>query len=258
MTDPIKDITQKLAPEVYKDLASPALSEIWSVAWRWTKALLAPLRWLLWWWEKIEEVVTEWVNERLKKTPEQNRKSPDPEIAVPIMQALTYTVQNETLREMYLNLLANAMDKTKDSVTHPSFVNLIKQMSSLDAKVFEKLSKRFEEYIPVLNPTIGTKGTNQFYPGITPWWFIGWIIEGYTIFDISASLVRLDKFWLIELMFDRTAWNKDKYKTLEQDTILQKILSDRIKITWEDLELKGTKSLLHINEYGKQFQLACK
>ena len=48
----------------------------------------------------------------MEKVPEERLKSPDPEIAVPLLQSLTYTAQNETLREMYIALLANSMDNT--------------------------------------------------------------------------------------------------------------------------------------------------
>ena len=85
-----------LTSEVYKDIAKPVFQEVGSVAGRSAKALLAPLRGLLWGWERIEEFVESEVKKRLDKIPEEKRKSPEPEIAVPLLQALTYTAQNET------------------------------------------------------------------------------------------------------------------------------------------------------------------
>ncbi len=40
-----------IVPEVYKDLAKPAVSEIGSIAGRTVRALLAPIRGFLWGWE---------------------------------------------------------------------------------------------------------------------------------------------------------------------------------------------------------------
>ena len=127
-----------LTPEVYKDIAKPALQEVGSVAGRTVKALLSPIRGMLWGWEQIEMFVEEGVKKKFERIPEERRKSPEPEIAVPLLQALTYTAQNETLRDMYINLLANSMDSDKEKVVHPSFVEIIKQMNTLDAKVFEQ------------------------------------------------------------------------------------------------------------------------
>ncbi|WP_256003658.1 DUF4393 domain-containing protein [Pedobacter deserti] len=246
-----------LAPEVYKDVAKPALQEVGSVAGRTVKAFLAPLRGLLWGWERIEDFVETEVKKRLDKIPEEKRKSPEPEIAVPLLQALTYTAQNETLREMYVNLLANAMNVDKNNVVHPSFVEIIKQMNSLDAKVFDELAK-INAYQKILNPRITIKGQGKFFTGATPEWYAGWTIEGYSEFDVSASLVRLSKFGLIELMFDRTA-GKDGYDSIRSTPFLRSILN-KYQTGNADLELEigGTESIVYVNEYGIQFKNACK
>jgi hypothetical protein len=99
---------------------------------------LSPIRGFLWCWEKIEEYVEQAVQKKLEGVPEERLKSPEPEIAVPLIQSLTYTAQNETLREMYIALLANSMDKSKENVVHPSYVEIIRKMNRLDALVFEK------------------------------------------------------------------------------------------------------------------------
>lgn len=245
-----------LTPEIYKDLAKPALQEVGSVAGRTVKALLSPIRGMLWGWERIEMFVEEELLKRFERIAEERRKSPEPEIAVPLLQALTYTAQNETLREMYINLLANSMDSEKEKVVHPSFVEIIKQMSSLDAKVFAKLSQN-SGYQKIINPTIAIKGEGKFIADATPEWYIGWTVEGYNEFDVSASLVRLSKFGLIELMFDRTA-GAGGYDTLRNT----KFLIDRLNLYIAsnrnlELEIGGVNSIVYVNEYGKQFKSAC-
>lgn len=246
----------KLLPEVYKDLAQPAAKEIGNVLGRSAKALLVPIRGFLWGWEKIEQVVTEGVEKRFEKIPEEKRKTPEPEIAVPLMQALTYTAQNETLREMYLNLLANSMNTDKEKDVHPSFVELIKQMNGLDAKVFNKLSIAIG-YQKAINPSISILGKNEFFVNATPEWFLGWTIEEYNIFDVSASLIRLSKFGLIGLMFDRTA-GTDGYQQLKEHPVLIKILDEYKQVNSQlELRIKATESIVYVNEYGKQFKNAC-
>lgn len=251
----IKEV-KALTGEVYKDIAKPALQEVGSVAGRTVKALLFPIRGLLWGWEKIEEMVEDGLKKRLDKIPEERRKSPEPEIAVPLLQALTYTAQNETLREMYINLLANSMDKEKDKVVHPSFVEIIKQMNALDAKVFERLSSAYG-YQTIINPTIGLINESKFLGSATPDWYMGWTINGYTEFDVSASLVRISKFGLIELMLDRTT-GVEGYEEIKQNKFLIDILMQKkIENPNYQLEIKKTDSIVYVNEYGKQFKSAC-
>ena len=86
---------------------------------------------------------------------------------------------------------------------------------------------------------------------------MGWTINGYTEFDVSASLVRLSKFGLIELMFDRTA-GSDEYDSLKNTEFLNQILLTYRKANpLQEIEIDGTKSVFYVNEYGKQFKKAC-
>lgn len=254
--DKLTDEVTKLAPEVYKDLVKPAAQEVGVVAGRSAKALLSPVRAFLWSWERIEQLVVEGVNRRFDKIPEEQRKTPDPEIAVPLIQALAYTAQNETLREMYLNLLTNSMDTAMDKNVHPSFVDLIKQMSALDAKVFEKLASK-TGYQKVINPNVAIKGQGKVFINAVPEWFIGWKIDGHDIFDTSASVLRLSKFGLIELMFDRT-FGQESYDELKTHAELVPILDRYGKANpMLEVELTATRSILYVNEYGRQFKTAC-
>jgi len=245
-----------VVPEVYKDVVKPAAQEIGSVTGRTVKALLAPLRGMLWGWEQIEKTIEEGVQKRLEKIPESNRKTPEPEIAVPAIEALRYTAQNETLREMYLNLLGNSMDERKKNIVHPSFVDLIKRMNSLDAKVFERISNN-TNYQKIINPTISIKDKGQFFNGATPEWYVGWKIDEYNEFDVSASFIRLSKFGLIELMYDRTA-GKEGYDKIKESKFLENLLNLYQKMHPNmKLEIGGTESVFYINEFGKQFKSAC-
>jgi len=246
-----------IIPEVYKDLAKPTAEEIGTVAGRTVKALLSPLRGMLWGWEQIEKVIEEGIEKRLEKIPESNRKSPEPEIAVPAIEALRYTAQNETLREMYLNLLGNSMDNRKKNIVHPSFVDLIKKMNSLDAKVFEKISTN-TNYQKIFNPTIAIKGTGKYFRDATPKWYTGWKIENYNEFDVSASIVRLSKFGLIELMFDRTAGKEDYSEIKNSEFIMNQLNTYKIINPNKEIEIAGTKSIFYLNEFGKQFKSGCK
>ena len=255
-TGKVIDEATKLIPEVYKDLAQPATKVVGEIAGRSVKALLSPVRGLLWGWEKIEQIVTDGLEKRFEKIPEERRKSPDPELAVPLMQALSYTAQNETLREMYLNLLANSMDAAKEKHVHPSFVELIKQMNSLDAKVFDKLTSNVG-YQKVINPNVSIKNEGKTFIDALPEWFVGWTLSDFDMFDISSSIIRLSKYGLIELMFDRTA-GKEDYEVLKSHIDLVNVLT-LYQTSMPNLELgiTATESILYVNEYGKQFQKAC-
>lgn len=257
MDDELSKEAYKLLPEVYNDLVKPSAEIIGDVTGRSVKALLAPLRGLLWGWERIEQTVTDGINKRFEKIPQEQQKTPDPEIAVPLMQALTYTAQNETLREIYLNLLANSMDTAKEKFVHPSFVELIKQMNSLDAKVFEALSQK-QGYQEAINPSIALVGQGKTFVDVVPEWFLNLSIPSFNIFDISTSLIRLNKFGLIELMYDRNTVARASYHTLKAHPHLIAILKQhQMMHPNTQLEITAVESVVYVNEYGKQFKKVC-
>jgi hypothetical protein len=245
----------KLLPQVYSDVAQPVAKVVGTTLGRTVSMLLAPVRGLLWGWEKIEQVVTEGVEKRLNGRPPENLKTPEPEVAVPLMQALTYTAQNDTLREMFLNLLANSMDSSLDSVVHPSYVEIIKQMDRLDALLFLRFVKT-NNTIPVIRPMIEEKSKNLYYIDAVPEWFLGWTIENYSIFDISACMQRLQRLNIIEIRREKII-NED-YSFLEQSPVLQEILYKyKALIPSDILELTTIPWFGAVNDFGKRFSKCC-
>lgn len=182
-------------------------------------------------------------------------QSPNLMIAGPTLEALKYTFDEESLRDMYVNLLASAMDVRKDDSVHPSYVEIIRQMNSLDAVLFKFLSSK-PGYIKAINPNIGIKGTDSVYVGAVPEWFIAWTPD-VNIFQTSAALIRLSKLGIIELRFDRIS-GKDGYDELKCAPLLMQILQ-RYQTAYPDqeLEIRTRNSALYVNEYGKQFAQVC-
>src|SRR5438045_457064 len=77
------------------------------------------------------------LSKKLKNVPPEKLADPDPRIAAPVVQALTYSMSNDTIRQMYANLLAAAMQTDTKEDAHPAFVEIIKQMTPVDARVLE-------------------------------------------------------------------------------------------------------------------------
>lgn len=62
---------------------------------------------------------------------------PKASIAGPALQGLAFTHEEPNLKEMYLNLLATAMDGRVAADAHPAFVEIIRQLSSSDASLIK-------------------------------------------------------------------------------------------------------------------------
>lgn len=75
------------------------------------------------------------IAEKAQAIPQQHIIEPKASIAGPTLQGLAFAHEEPNLKEMYLNLLATAMDGRAASNAHPAFVEIIKQLDSEDARL---------------------------------------------------------------------------------------------------------------------------
>ena len=75
------------------------------------------------------------LEKKVEAIPVDSRILPHPSILGPSIQALEYAIFEDELRDMFVNLLSISMDKYSKNKAHPSFVEIIKQISSDEAKI---------------------------------------------------------------------------------------------------------------------------
>jgi hypothetical protein len=73
---------------------------------------------------------------------------PKAAIAGPALQAMVFASDEPPLKDMYLNLLATAMDSRFASQAHPAFVEIIKQISSDEAEPLRNILT-YQNPIPI-------------------------------------------------------------------------------------------------------------
>ena len=72
--------------------------------------------------------------------PEENLQEPKISLLGPALEASKYYIEEESLSRMFSKLIASSMDDRKNSDTHHSFVEVIKQLSPNDAILLKHLS----------------------------------------------------------------------------------------------------------------------
>jgi len=206
------------------------------------------------------------LKEKLKQIPEENRQTPKSKILIPAIQTLAYNVDEEEIKKMFLNLISNSADNRKK--VDPSFIEMLKQMDELDAKLFKILFdnkkvhnvvadvRLFELILSENEKDNRTKKEvkNEFLPQ----WFFGenFIIENYDIFDISRSLTKLEKLGLIEIDRPRGVISYEDSMKKESMTILYNILKSNGYS--DDFFIQCYKNNhIIINDYGKHFGEIC-
>ena len=126
------------AVPVYEDMVQPVAKQLGKTLETVGKAInmaLSPVSGLVWGFENIQVFLSTKLADRLKDVPPEDIITPKPNVAGPAIEALRFTGHEDSLSDMYANLLAAAMDKSTASGAHPAFVEIIKQLTPDEAKL---------------------------------------------------------------------------------------------------------------------------
>ena len=127
---------------VYHDLLQPGVRQLGKsleTLAKGTQIVVSPIAAMVWGYETIREYLLVALSEKLKDRPRERLTPPSPSIAVPAIESLRYTAHEESLREMYLKLLATAIDSETASQAHPAFVEVIRQLTPDEARMLKSL-----------------------------------------------------------------------------------------------------------------------
>lgn len=79
---------------------------------------------------------------KVANIPEENIVEPKAYVAGPALQGLAFSHEEPELREMYLNLIASAMDSRVSGNTHPAFVEVVRQLTPYEATLLQAILHR--------------------------------------------------------------------------------------------------------------------
>lgn len=129
---------KEIAPKVYEDLLQPSVQELGQGLVVVAKAIsvsLAPLEATVWGYERIKEWLSIKLTKKLASKDPSTLQTPPLIVAGPALMNLAFAYDEAGLREMYVNLLSTSMDKFESEKAHPSYVQIIQQLSSDEAKI---------------------------------------------------------------------------------------------------------------------------
>lgn len=142
------------------------------------------------------------LKKKISEIPQENQQEPKLSLIAPALESTKYYIEEEELRDLFVNLISKSMDdRYNDDVNH-AFVEIIKQLSPIDAYVLKKINTRT---IPVaryeMPLTEGSITLNDYY-----------IIDDiYTEKQTSISLTNLNRLGLINMPQGYSLTNESLY-----------------------------------------------
>lgn len=263
MTDPssnVRDTAEAVkgiveAVPVYQDAIQPAAQELGKGLETVAKTIsiaLAPLKALVWGYEQLEDFLSTKVAEKLSETPQEDIVEPKPHVAGPALEALRYTGHEESLRELYANLLAASMDARTVSIAHPSFVEIIKQLTPDEARLLQYFSTA--QRLPVISIRVKRDGVPGYQEAAVNVSLFGRDAKCEHPHLTASYLDNLSRLGLI-VVADKYYTASDAYEELESypSVVETKNLIDSQEGMTADVERK----IVQVTQMGEQFIKAC-
>lgn len=245
------------AVPIYDDALQPAAKQLGksleTVA-KTVNVALAPLKVLVWGYDQIESFVSTNVSEKLRNTPEEEITSPKPNVAGPTLEALRYAGHEESLRDMYANLLASSMDAVTAANAHPGFVEILKQITPDEARILKIFAP--PRALPLIDVRAENKDANKGGREV---------LTNFSLYGEEAKcehphltpsyIDNLCRLGLIELPTFYEYKAPNVYDPLENHSTVQNV-KQQIEENKElkcDIQRKG----IRVTQLGRQFISAC-
>ena len=195
--------------------------------------------------------------ERMAKIPEERLVEPQPYCAAKALEGLAYSHAESELKEMYLSLLATAMDSSTATKAHPAFAKIIQELSPADARFFNKYALpsvvpivnlvydqgggRQVTMLPSLLNTCNDNGDQIYMPEGLPAAIVNWQRLGLVTVSYSVSIASDDAY----------DWVKTHPNYAVPDTVPDRISG--VTLAREKDALYVEKGILDITPFGYQF-----
>lgn len=192
------------------------------------------------------------LKEKISKIPSDKIIEPDLQIVAPTLEASKYCILHKELINLFSNLISSSMNKDFCNFVHPSFSEIIKQMTPIDAKNIYIFS--IKTYYPICNYRVCFKDTSfeEYYKNI----FLSNPNETNLTLQ-SVSISSLERLGLVNIDFN-TKVKIDSYKDFENTKLYKQLQEDLIANNIpRATNIKIVKGVVELTPYGELFIKSC-
>jgi hypothetical protein len=211
-----------VAVEVYKDAMSPVVKPIGEILGFLPRTIKLALsgweKWLINGEESLK-LTAEAIKEKVQQIPKEKLVEPEPYVAIPAIQQISYCQNSAELRDLYANLLTSSMNVDKKWQVHPSFVDIIKQLNPDEAKYLKALTPSIIILYPLVDKYFKLGNNKGRHPIIS-----NFTDENIKILEHPENICEyIDNFLRLKLIEipDGELSDKEPYKTIENHPLIQ-------------------------------------
>lgn len=193
------------------------------------------------------------VREKAEKIPEEKLTEPEPYVAVPAIQQLSYCYDSKELRELYANLLVSSMNADTKFNVHPAFVDIIKQITPDEAKLLKVLPHDTVTLLPLMDVQLNFGAEKGYFTLLRNYSNIGRGTCEYPEL-INNYLENLNRLEIISILDDVHLVSDVAYAPIREDSYFKGYLNAHVE---EEMSVREKQKSFHVTNFGLSFLETC-
>lgn len=192
--------------------------------------------------------------DRVAQIPDEDLVTPRLSVAGPTVQGIAFTVDEPALKAMYLNLLAAASDGRVASTVHPSFAEIIRQLSAEEAVVLGPVLQVSNHPIIEVRRLAATKDDPAQGYGVVATNIMDWHENGIQVLQTARALqiVNWQRLGLVQVQYDTHMTAEGLYAWAETHPLVTEL---RESLDTEDFKrVEIQQGVLTVTDFGRAFQ----
>lgn len=212
------------------------------------------------------ELYKEKIHSDISVIPAENLVAPALNIVGPAIEASKFYIDDGEIRNMFSKLISSSMDDRINEFTHPSFIEIIKQLSPLDAQIITRFKENSVLPIIKLRLILNDNSGSDFKVHI-----LDNDVEKTDL--ISSSVSNLIRLGIVDVSYDSCLTSKSVYEVFENNPIYldrmsrhkalissgileaNNAITDILMI--ENREPKIVKGIISLTPFGSNFIKVC-
>ncbi|WP_421927628.1 DUF4393 domain-containing protein [Lysinibacillus capsici] len=200
--------------------------------------------------QKNYQDYVERVNNKISEIPIESLVEPSLHIIGPAIEASKFYIDSIELREMFANLIAASMNENMVDTIHPSYVEIIKQISPDEAKLLKFMHGGNYPFYNVYS----LQGGNQKITLMRYFSIIGFQAGCQNPENITVYLDNLNRLGLIQLDSTRFIADHSQYVEIEENTFFKEAIEH---LSLFDDKIEKHKGFIESTLYGINFYKSC-
>ena len=167
------------------------------------------------------ELYKQELSQKIASIPEENLIEPSIQTTAQALENSKYCIESEELRKLFVNLISKSMDNNYVQNVHPSFAEIIKQMSPTDAQILKTLHP--DRIFPLVDYILEDKQNLTSETQFSTVYISS--LENVSLEAASSAISSLERLGIIALNTNSYCFNKSVYIPYEKTSYYEALSS---------------------------------